>query len=164
MKKLTALISALALLLSFCACSDQAEGTPSESVSPSPAASQGPVLTSETPSAAPTEKTEPSQPGVEPSAVPTEKTETPEPSVEPSAAPTETGTGLSTAEMIAIANELKERHAPVSELYAAIGQPNFSDYAPGCLEPDSEDGELHYDGFVVYTVRTATREYVYDVD
>ena len=77
-------------------------------------------------------------------------------STEPSETP-------STADLISIALELSERRAPVSELYEAIGQPISSDYAPGCVEPGSEDGELIYDGFTVYTVRTSTREYVYDV-
>ena len=124
MKKLTALISALALMFLLCACSGAAGDTPSESVSQAPEASQtvsdGPVQNTEDPVETPTDPK-------------------------------------------AIAIELSERRAPVSELYAAIGEPSFSDYAPGCIEPDSEDGELHYDGFVVYTVRTATREYVYDV-
>ena len=136
MKKLTTLISILALLLFLCACS-QAEGTPSENVSQDPAASQavsdGPVRDTGTPS------------------TPAGETDTPVPSGEPS------------ADLKAIALELSERRAPVSELYDAIGEPSFSDYAPGCVEPNSEDGELHYDGFVVYTVRTATQEYVYDV-
>ena len=124
MKKLTALISALALMFLLCACSGEAGGTPSESVSQTPAASQA---VSDGP-------------------------------IQNTAGPVETP-----ADPKAIAIELSERRAPVSELYAAIGEPIFADYEPGCLEPDSEDGELHYDGFVVYTVRTATREYVYDV-
>ena len=52
----------------------------------------------------------------------------------------------------------------VTELYAAIGTPISSNYSPGCLEPNYEDGELVYPRFVVYTVRTAEREYVYDVE
>ena len=173
MKKLTALISALVLLLSFCACTDQAGGTPSESTSPDPTASQavngGPVQNTdsvETPSATPTEKTDTPEPSEEPSSAVSESPEVtstpaPTPTVQPTQTPTSEPT--SSADLKAIAIELSERRAPVSELYAAIGQPISSDYAPGCLEPDSEDGELIYDGFVVYTVRTATREYVYDV-
>ena len=52
---------------------------------------------------------------------------------------------------------------PVSELYAAIGQPLSADYAPSCLEEGAEDGELAYSGFTVYTTRTANAETVYDV-
>ena len=117
MKKLTALISALVLLLSLCACTNPgAEDTGKPDASQD--VSDGPVLTSDPPS---------------------------------------------TADMIAIATELSERRAPVSELYEAIGKPLATDYVPGCVEPDSEDGELTYSGFTVYTVRTSTREYVYDV-
>ena len=46
----------------------------------------------------------------------------------------------------------------VSELYAAIGRPVSSDYAPSCLDLEGEDGELVYDGFVVYTLKTAGGE------
>ena len=52
---------------------------------------------------------------------------------------------------------------PVSELYAAIGRPLSSDYAPSCLDLDGEDGELTYNGFVVYTTRGADYETVYAV-
>ena len=51
---------------------------------------------------------------------------------------------------------------PVSELYAAIGKPLSADYAPSCLI-DGDDGELAYDGFVVYTERGADYETVYAV-
>ena len=37
----------------------------------------------------------------------------------------------------------------ISELYALIGKPESSDYAPSCLEEGGEDGSLYYDGFVV---------------
>ena len=51
----------------------------------------------------------------------------------------------------------------VSELYALIGQPKSSDYAPSCLV-DGEDGMLYYDGFVVYTTRENGVETVYYVE
>lgn len=51
----------------------------------------------------------------------------------------------------------------VSELYALIGQPNSSDYAPSCLV-EGEDGMLYYDGFVVYTTREGDVETVYYVE
>lgn len=51
----------------------------------------------------------------------------------------------------------------VSELYALIGQPTSSDYAPSCLV-DGEDGMLYYDGFVVYTTREGNVETVYYVE
>lgn len=47
----------------------------------------------------------------------------------------------------------------VSGLFAEIGQPTSSDYAPSCLG-DGEDGELFYDGFTVYTYREGDKETV----
>ena len=52
---------------------------------------------------------------------------------------------------------------PVSELYALIGQPNSSDYAPSCMG-DGEDGNLYYDGFIVYTYKEGDTESVYFVE
>lgn len=52
---------------------------------------------------------------------------------------------------------------PVSELYALIGQPNSSDYAPSCMG-DGEDGNLYYDGFIVYTYREGETESVHFVE
>lgn len=53
---------------------------------------------------------------------------------------------------------------PVEELYAAVGQP-LSDptYGPSCLVEGGEDGMLLYDGFYVWTVRTADGETVHEV-
>ena len=45
--------------------------------------------------------------------------------------------------------------AEVSELFAAIGQPNSSEYTASCLVDDGEDGLLYYDGFTVSTTRFA---------
>lgn len=52
----------------------------------------------------------------------------------------------------------------VAELYALIGQPDSSDYAPSCLVEGGEDGMLYYDGFVVYTTRNGDIETVYYVE
>ena len=52
---------------------------------------------------------------------------------------------------------------PVAELYALIGQPNSSDYAPSCMG-DGEDGNLYYDGFIVYTYREGDTESVHFVE
>ena len=151
MKKLTALSSVLALLLALSACSGQAGGTPSDNVSPGSEAVSQAVSETPTRDIPPSEEVRPSD------AVP--ETSAPTPTPEPAATPEPT----SAADLKAIALELSERRAPVDELYAAIGYPISSDYAPGCVEPGSEDGELIYDGFTVYTVRTATEEYVFDV-
>ena len=182
MKKLTALISTLALLLTLCACSGQAGGTESNHVSPEPGTASQAV------SEQPTRDIQPSE-AQEPSDGPAEDTGSPEPSEEvqpsdavpetPAPTSTPTPTPAATPEPVSTpastptpeatpAGDLKTIAEglighPVSELYAAIGQPIASDYAPGCVEPNSEDGELIYSGFTVYTVRTATQEYVYDV-
>ena len=52
---------------------------------------------------------------------------------------------------------------PVAELYALVGQPISSDYAPSCMG-DGEDGNLYYDGFIVYTYREGDTESVYYVE
>lgn len=56
----------------------------------------------------------------------------------------------------------------VEDLYQAIGEPESADYAPSCLNPGvGEDGNLYYDGFVVYTYRegdTETVEYVEEAE
>lgn len=51
----------------------------------------------------------------------------------------------------------------ISELYALIGEPASSEYAPSCLV-EGEDGALYYDGFVVYTTREGDVETVYYVE
>lgn len=52
---------------------------------------------------------------------------------------------------------------PIEELYAVIGEPLDTDYAPSCLG-DGEDGMLIYDGFIVYTYREGDSEVVFDVE
>lgn len=52
----------------------------------------------------------------------------------------------------------------VTELYALIGEPDSSDYAPSCLTEGGEDGNLYYDGFIVFTLKTGDTEIVQDVD
>ncbi len=52
---------------------------------------------------------------------------------------------------------------PVEELFAAIGEPISADYASSCLGP-GEDGELVYDGFVVYSYKENDSEVVHSVE
>ena len=50
----------------------------------------------------------------------------------------------------------------VQELYELIGEPESAEYVSSCLGP-GDDGNLFYDGFIVYTYRegdTETVEYV----
>ena len=50
----------------------------------------------------------------------------------------------------------------VSKLIEAIGEPKSADYAGSCLGP-GEDGELHYDGFTVYTYKEGDSEIIQNV-
>lgn len=53
----------------------------------------------------------------------------------------------------------------VEELFALIGEPNSSDYAPSCAgEEGAEDGNLYYDGFIVYTLKQGDSETVVFVE
>lgn len=52
----------------------------------------------------------------------------------------------------------------VAVLFEAIGEPKDSSYAPSCLKPGGEDGELYYDGFTVATIREGDKEIVWDVN
>ena len=63
------------------------------------------------------------------------------------------------AEQVALALTFEGK--PIEELYALIGQPNSSDYVPSCLGGEgSEDGNLYYDGFIVYTLKDGDSETV----
>ncbi|MCD7743038.1 MAG: hypothetical protein LUH13_01935, partial [Oscillospiraceae bacterium] len=77
---------------------------------------------------------------------------------QPEAAAAQPDPQLSAEEAKALAEGCVDQ--PVSALYAAIGAPSGSDYAPSCLDESGEDGELYYDGFVVYTFRSAEGEMV----
>lgn len=98
------------------------------------------------PAAAPTEA-----PADAPAEAPQEEPETPveEAPEEPAPDPVEIARGLI--------------DQPIADLYAQIGEPESSDYAPSCMG-DGEDGMLFYDGFIVYTYREGDVETVYDVE
>ena len=86
--------------------------------------------------------------------------------VEETAAPTEAPTEAATeaapaADQKTLAESCIEKD--ISELYALIGEPESSDYAPSCMV-EGEDGSLYYDGFVVYTTREGDVETVYYVE
>jgi len=130
---------------------------PEQAPAQEPAESQPEEPSADKPDEKPDEKPA-EEPDAEPA--PEENPDTPS-SAEPSAAPeTSPEPAAPAADPKAAAQGLIGR--PVSELYAAIGQPISSDYAPSCLV-EGEDGELLYDGFTVYTTRTADSETVYDV-
>lgn len=140
MKKFS-LILIIMMFALMCACGSSSDSD--NSAVSTPAASQS------------SSETEVSEPAVEPSEEPVE-----EPEVTPDM-------GENAGETQPDEQSLKDIAmgfvgAEVSELIAAIGEPESSDYAPSCLG-DGEDGNLYYDGFVVYTYRengVETVEYV----
>lgn len=72
-----------------------------------------------------------------------------------------TEAAMSTEDRKALAESCIDKD--VSELYALIGEPESSEYAPSCMV-EGEDGALYYDGFVVYTTRVGDVETVYYVE
>lgn len=131
MKKLIALLLAACLILGLCACGKTNVENPPVQENPTPSQ---PAATDPAP-------TEPD---------PTE----PEATEPPETQPTEPD--LSDFELAQSCIDLS-----VEELYALIGEPESSDYAPSCLNPDvGEDGNLYYDGFIVYTYREGDVETV----
>ena len=106
--------------------------------------------------AAPTEPAINVQPKVEATVA---AQETAAPTAAPTEAPTEAADPV--ADQKALAESCIEKD--ISELYALIGEPTSSEYAPSCLV-EGEDGALYYDGFVVYTTREGDVETVYYVE
>ena len=86
-----------------------------------------------------------------PTSTPVETSEpTPAATPAPTPAPDTQTTPVSDADPKATAQGLVG--SDISALYAAVGYPTSSSYAPSCLG-EGEDGELLYDGFTVYTYR-----------
>ena len=102
------------------------------------------------PSAAPAPSAEPSAaPSAEPSTAPTAVL--PDEVLKPDV--TEAPTAKEEALQIAKSFEGKD----LSELIAVLGEPLSSEYGPSCLG-DGKDGELKYDGFIVYTTQKGSAE------
>lgn len=171
MRKILSVLLAIALLCALCACGGQTQAAPEtpaeEKTAPAvPAApapqpeppAPAPEDPVEEPAEAPAEPAPQEEPAAAPAAPADQPADKPAPAAEPEK-PAETP-AKPAGDPKAIAQGLVGR--PVSELYAAIGQPLSADYAPSCLI-DGDDGELTYDGFVVYTERGADYETVYAV-
>ena len=130
MKKTIALLLPLCLILALLSACGEKDTAPASTPAPAPAVTQAPAPAPQTP--APTAAPAPAQ-----TPAPTEPPEeTPEP--EP------------VNELLETAKGFVGKTTP--ELFAAIGAPGSSDYAPSCLGP-GEDGNLYYDDFTVYTYR-----------
>ena len=130
--------------------------------SSAPAATPAPTGT-----AAPAESAAPAETEA-PAAETPESDAEPEPSTEPEAKLPDAGLVQDTAVTPSPSEALFELaksyvDKPLSELQAEIGEPVSSSYVSSCLIPGGEDGELHYDGFTVYTVKSGDSETVQDV-
>ena len=154
---LAALCLLCALLLIGCGSSAPA-ATPAPAETAAPAESAAPAETeAPAPEASPVPSAEASEAGTEP-----------EPSTEPAAKLPDAGLVQDTAVTPSPSEALFELaksyvDKPLSELQAEIGEPVSSSYVSSCLIPGGEDGELHYDGFTVYTVKSSDSETVQDV-
>ena len=130
--------------------------------SSAPAATPAPTGT-----AAPAESAAPAETEA-PAAETPEPDAEPEPSTEPEAKLPDAGlvrdtevTPSPSEALFELAKSFVDK--PLSELQAEIGEPVSSSYVSSCLVPGGEDGELHYDGFTVYTVKSGDSETVQDV-
>ena len=148
---LAALCLICALLLIGCGSSSPA-ATPAPTETSAPAETEAPA-----PEASPA-----------PSAEASVTTEAPEPSAEPEAKLPDAGlvhdtevTPSPSEALFELAKSFVDK--PLSELQAEIGEPVSSSSVSSCLIPGGEDGELHYDGFTVYTVKSGDSETVQDV-
>ena len=139
-------------------------GSSAPAATPAPAETAAPVE-----SAAPAETEAPApEASPAPSAETPEAGTEPEPSAEPAAKLPDAGLVRDTAVTPSPSEALFELaksyvDKPLSELQAEIGEPVSSSYVSSCLVPGGEDGELHYDGFTVYTVKSGDSETVQDV-
>lgn len=132
MKRIIALLMALVMILCLCACGAKEEPA-------APAASE-----SNTQPAAPAASESDAQPAA-PAADSASNV------VVAPAAEEESVNG----EMFALAEECIS--LPVSDLFAAIGEPDSTEYSSSCLVEDAEDGVLYYNdyGFYVFSLREA---------
>ena len=135
MKKTTAILISVLIVLMLCACGKS--GVVSVTTEPAPSAQ---VSTESTPEVESTPD------------VVEDSTEDNTP---------DTGLDAQAQELFEKAQALKGED--IEKLYEAIGYPQSSDYAPSCLAQGGQDGELLYDGFVVISFKNGDTEVVYEV-
>lgn len=141
MKRASALLICLALLLALAAC-----GAPAAEPADAEPAETAPALTSVLPGA----DQEPTD------AVTADASE--EPAVAPDAEETP-----DTAEIVARILEMQGQ--PVEDLIDWLGEPESREYSSSCLVEGGQDGQLCYDGFTVYTlVQPDGTETIYDCE
>ena len=138
-KQLSALILILALLLTLAAC-----GAPAPEAEPEE--EEAPVLTSVLPGSSQKE------PDDEPEEAPAEQEVSTE--EEPESTTAET-----------VARILKMKGQPVEDLIEWLGEPISREYSSSCLIDGGQDGQLVYEGFIVYTlVQPDGAETIYDCE
>lgn len=136
MKRTYAVILLLALLLSLAACGAPAVSEPEE---------EAPQLTSVLPGAS--SQNAPAAPTEAP-----KETPVPEPDEKSQIAET-------------VAKVKKMKGQPVANLIELLGEPISRDYSSSCLIEGGKDGQLVYDGFIVYTlVQKDGTETIYDCE
>lgn len=136
MKQFSALILVLAMLLTLAACGAPAAKEEDE---------DAPQLTSVLP-------------GSSQKAPAAERTEAPAATAAP-----EQNEKSEIAETIAKVKKMKGQ--PVADLIELLGEPISKEYSSSCLIEGGQDGQLIYDGFIVYTlVQKDGTETVYDCE
>lgn len=137
MKRIIALILASLMMLALCACgAQQAPAAPEETAAQVEAT---PEVTAEPEQATPPEGMASTLPGAEASEG------------------KENEANANRELAVSLINE------DIAKLIEKIGEPKSRDYAPSCLG-EGEDGELVFDGFTVYTYKTAESEIIQDVE
>jgi len=139
MKKMTALLLLLGLMLTLCACG-QTAGEPAAEAAPA----AGTAETETTPEATEEDILAASMANAAQAALVT---------------PPASGSDISTNEdLMRQAEEFIGLSA--AEMFAAIGEPTSVEYAASCEDEDTDDGMLYYPGFYVWTMRQGFTETV----
>jgi len=144
MKRLliTALAAAAVLCLCACGAADEPERVPVTPVQPHEAAEPASGSEAAPPAEAPASGTDIAEP----------------PAAEEPAAEEEDASAREMQARFEQAEALIGH--PAQELFDILGEPESSQYASSCEVDGGEDGMLFYDGFYVWTLRTAEEETV----
>ncbi len=162
-KSILAVLLVMSIILIFCAgcgsSNDEPVAAVSATMAPTPEPTAEPEATPE-PTAEPEATPEPTEEPAEEEPA-EEQEEKPEESTsnnnsgntqsQATAKPEPTAEPEPEVDKFSVAQNMMGRS--VQDLFAAIGQPNGSEYTTSCLVFDGEDGLLYYDGFTVSTVR-----------
>ena len=156
-KPIASAVSGLLIVLLLASCGQPQTGADSGAAA---AAGNTAAAAEETPSPAGNENADPAEDGEGEAAMPSDAPEA-EPAGEEQQISASEPASMTPEERMAIAGEYIDQ--PVSALIERIGEPDDRDYAKSCFG-DGEDGNLYYDGFIVFTYRENGEETVRDVD